>query len=677
MIPTGTPRPIRCRTFLPAIVLALVSWAGPPAQAQVVTRGPYLQLGTPTSIVVRWRTGTATDSRVWYGSQPGSLTSSVSSPTITTEHVMTLTGLLSFNLYYYAVGTGSQMLRGNDFEHFFVTSPPVGSTGARRIWVLGDSGTANAAAQSVRDAFLAFNGAVRTDLWLMLGDNAYPDGTDAQYQAAVFDMYPQVLRKSVLWPTLGNHDGHTADSATQTGPYYDIFTLPRSGEAGGLSSGTEAYYSFDFGDIHFICLESFETNRSPGGAMMTWLNMDLASTAQEWVIAFWHHPPYSKGSHNSDTEIELIEMRQNALPILEGHGVDLVLTGHSHSYERSFLIDGHYGLSTTFSSSNLVDGGDGRPSGSGAYHKPPGMAAHEGAVYAVAGSSGQTSGGALNHPAMFISLNVLGSMVLDVNGSRLDAVFLDSQGGIQDSFTILKAPPAPPTSLTAAAVSESRIDLSWTDASTDETAFAIERSLDGTTWAEVATVAANTTAHSDQGLSRLTTYSYRVKSRNASGDSAPSNVASATTLGFTDAVALGETLVAGTVTGSYLDTRSSDGVYESIQEVETKGRNRVNSLEEVWRFDVTAGNSVTLFLKAFMTQSRDGDSFAFAWSADGANYTGVLTVTRTSDDGTYQSASLPPALQGTVYIRAQDTNRQAGSRGKDTLRVDHMFIRSQ
>jgi hypothetical protein len=226
-------------------------------------------------------------------------------------------------------------------------------------------------------------------------------------------------------------------------------------------------------------------------------------------------------------------------------------------------------------------------------------------------------------------------------------------------------------------VSASRIDLSWTDASTDETAFAIERSLDGTTWGEVATVAANTTAYSDQGLSKLTTYSYRVKSRNASGDSAPSNVASATTLGFMDAVAQGETVVAGTVTGSYLDTRSADGVYESIQEVETKGKNRVNSLEEVWRFDVTAGTSVTLFLKAFMTQSRDGDNFAFAWSADGANYTNVLTVSRTSDDGTYQSASLPPGLQGTVYIRARDTNRQAGSRGKDTLLVDHLFIRSQ
>ena len=225
----------------------------------------------------------------------------------------------------------------------------------------------------------------------------------------------------------------------QTGPYYNIFTLPKAAEAGGLASGTEAYYSFDYANIHFICLESFETNRSATGPMLTWLRNDLASTAQPWIIAFFHHPPYSKGSHDSDTELELREMRQNALPILENAGVDLVLSGHSHSYERSFLIDGHYGTSGTFTSALKKDGGSGRVDGTGAYRKPTyGMAAHEGAVYAVAGSSGQATGGALNHPAMFLSLNSLGSLVLDVNGSRLDATFLDQAGVRRDYFTILK-----------------------------------------------------------------------------------------------------------------------------------------------------------------------------------------------------------------------------------------------
>jgi hypothetical protein len=273
----------------------------------------------------------------------------------------------------------------------------------------------------------------------MLGDNAYPWGTDIEYQAAVFEMYPTMLRKSALWPTFGNHDAISADSSTQSGPYYEIFSMPTQAEAGGMPSGTKAYYSFDYANLHFICLDSQGSSRLTTGAMMTWLRADLASTAQRWIIAFWHHPPYSKGSHDSDIESRLVEMRQNALPILEAGGVDLVLTGHSHSYERSFLLDGHYGLSITLTARMIRDSGDGRVGGTGPYRKPTsGPAPHEGAVYAVAGSSGQTSGGLLNHPAMFISLNRLGSMVLDVSGNRLDALFLRENGAIDDRFTVIK-----------------------------------------------------------------------------------------------------------------------------------------------------------------------------------------------------------------------------------------------
>jgi len=258
----------------------------------------------------------------------------------------------------------------------------------------------------------------------------------------VFDMYPEVLRKSVLWPTLGNHDGHSADSSTQTGPYYDIFTLPTNAEAGGLVSGTEAYYSFDYGNIHFICLDSHDTDRSPGSAMLSWLMLDLADTTQEWIIAFWHHPPYSKGSHNSDTESRLVQMRENALPILEAAGVDLVLSGHSHSYERSFLLNGHYGISTSLTPAMQVDAGNGRTDGDGAYKAVFNEAApYQGAVYITAGSSGKTSPGSLDHPVMVhASLQQLGSLVLDVNGNRLDATFVREDGNVDDTFTILKIP---------------------------------------------------------------------------------------------------------------------------------------------------------------------------------------------------------------------------------------------
>jgi hypothetical protein len=409
-----------------------------------VTRGPYLQMGTPTSAVVRWRTDTATDSRVRYGAAPESLTSIADGAGGVTDHTVTVTGLSPNTVYYYSVGTATETLAGGDATYFFRTHPIPGTSVPTRVWVLGDSGTANASAQAVRNAYTTFTGARATDVWLMLGDNAYSNGTDAEYQAAVFDTYPGYLKQAFLWPTLGNHDTAGSSNPPTSLPYYQIFNLPVNGEAGGTASGTEDYYSFDRGNIHFVCLDSMTSDRSATGPMATWLANDLAATTEEWLIAFWHHPPYSKGSHDSDTESQLVEMRQNMLPILEDYGVDLVLTGHSHSYERSFLLDGHYGASGTLAPSMIKDGGSGRPSGTGAYSKPTGgLAGHEGAVYAVAGSSGQASGGTLNHPAMFISLNNLGSMVLDVDGNQLDAKFLRETGAIADSFTIVKGTAAP------------------------------------------------------------------------------------------------------------------------------------------------------------------------------------------------------------------------------------------
>jgi hypothetical protein len=407
-----------------------------PDAVTTITRGPYLQSGSSSSVVVRWRTDENTDSVVAYGVDPTSVTNVVTAATITGEHQVRIEGLAANTRYYYAIGSSTAPLIGADDDHFFTTAPQTGAAVPTRIWVLGDSGTANDNARSVRDAYRSFTGSRGTDLWLMLGDNAYEDGTDDEYQRAVFETYPDTLRNAVLWPTLGNHDGHSADSATQTGPYYDIFTLPTAAEAGGVPSGTEAYYAFDYGNIHFVCLDSYDSNPDPDGAMMTWMENDLAATAQPWIVAFWHHPPYTKGSHDSDAEGRLVDMRELALPILEAYGVDLVLSGHSHSYERSMLLAGHYGASDTLTGAMTIDSGDGREGGDGVYEKPGSTA--EGAVYVVAGSSGKTSSAALDHPAMFISLLELGSVVLDVDDARLEATFLDDSGNVQDSFTIQK-----------------------------------------------------------------------------------------------------------------------------------------------------------------------------------------------------------------------------------------------
>ena len=431
--------------LLVSMILATVALPDT-ALAQTVSRGPYLQMGAPTGMTVRWRTNTATSSVVRYGLSANNLPFTAEVAGNRTEHEVALAGLTPATTYFYSVGNSGGPLAGGDADHKFITSPPAGTEQPTRIWVVGDSGTANGNARDVRDAYLTRTGQQYTNLFLMLGDNAYNDGTDNEYQAAVFDFFPTLLRQTPVWPTLGNHDGRSANSNNESGVYYDIFTLPRNGEIGGMRSGTEAYYSFDYANIHFIVLESFETDRSSNGAMMNWLRDDLQAHNQPWVIAFWHHPPYSKGSHDSDSETALVQMRQNALPILEAAGVDLVLGGHSHSYERSFLIDGHYGNSGSFNNAaNQVDGGDGRVSGDGAYEKPGDLIGdpNKGAVYVVAGSSGQISGGSLNHRAMRVNLNLLGSMILEVDGNTLDATFLDNNGADRDTFRIVKVPSAP------------------------------------------------------------------------------------------------------------------------------------------------------------------------------------------------------------------------------------------
>lgn len=401
-----------------------------------VTRGPYLMMAAPTGMTIRWRTSEATDTRVRYGLVAGALDQTATTPAYTTEHELRLTGLAPATRYYYAVGSSTGDLAG-DATCTFLTPPPAGTEMRSRLWILGDSGDP-LYSPSVRNGYVAYNGALDCDLWLMLGDNAYSSGTDAEYQAAVFNVFPTLLRRSPLWPTRGNHE---IEQVGGFNPYYDIFSMPTAAEAGGDSSHTEAWYSFDYANAHFICLDSQGSDRTPAGPMLTWLVRDLGHTSQPWVIAFWHHPPYSKGSHDSDTDTGGVQqaMRQNALPILEAAGVDLVLTGHSHSYERSCLLDEHYGLSTTLVDSMKVDPGNGRVLGTGAYVKPtPGRAPHEGAVYAVVGSSSRLGGGTLNHPVMIASLNVLGSLVLDLDGLRLDGAFIGTGGQVLDNFTLFK-----------------------------------------------------------------------------------------------------------------------------------------------------------------------------------------------------------------------------------------------
>ncbi|MEZ5001485.1 MAG: metallophosphoesterase [Chitinophagales bacterium] len=407
-------------------------------------RGPYLQTLTQSSVIVKWRTGLPIGSFVAYGSSPGSLTDTVYDATVTFDHEVTVGGLNTDTKYFYSIGNGDTTFAGGDADHFFITAPESDYTGLTRAWVLGDAGTANNNQRDVRDAYYNYVGTGKTDMILMLGDNAYDNGTDAEYQYAMFEgMYEDIIRQTVTWSCPGNHDIYSANSSTQTGPYYDIFTFPKAGEAGGLASGTEAYYSWDYGQIHFVSLDSDDSDRSTGGSMLTWLTNDLAATTKKWIVVIFHHPPYTKGSHDSDNTGDsggrMRDMREDVLPILESYGVDLVLSGHSHSYERSYFLNGHYDVSSTFNSSMQVDAGSGKLDVDCSYKKETtGPDAGKGAVYITAGSSGKVTGSLTAHPAMYAYLYQMGSVIVEIEESRMDVKFLNNTGNITDYFTIDK-----------------------------------------------------------------------------------------------------------------------------------------------------------------------------------------------------------------------------------------------
>ena len=416
-----------------------------------VMRGPYLQSATTNSVIIRWRTDVPTDSKVRFGSNLANLNQSALGYPFTTEHEVLITGLQPATTYYYTIGNSGQALTLPDNAIYFKTSPVEGTAEKFRFWVIGDAGMGNTDQRDVRDGFLMRNQGQHLDGWIMLGDNAYGsginDGTQQNYQDGVFEnMYETTLQNTVLWPSVGNHEYNNHIPFSPDPAYFDIFTLPVYGEAGGIPSGTEKYYSYNYGNIHFIVLDSYDVDRGSNGAMANWLIADLQQNTAEWTIAYWHHPPYTKGSHDSDNGLfldgELVEMRENILPIIEQYGVDLVLNGHSHSYERSFLIDGHYGYSNELIPSMILDNGFGGSNGDCPYEKNTTISkAHKGTIYAVVGCSGKLSGTSSGwpHPAMAYSIETrLGSMIMTVDHNRLDAEFVGIDGSITDYFSILK-----------------------------------------------------------------------------------------------------------------------------------------------------------------------------------------------------------------------------------------------
>jgi len=158
----------------------------------------------------------------------------------------------------------------------------------------------------------------------LLGDNAYPDGSAADY-ANCFDPPWHGLRGR-LRPVPGNHDYQTL----QAGGYFSYF---------GAAAGTpgQGWYSYDLGGWHVVALNS-ECDSvggcGPDSPQLAWLVADLAAHPATCALAYWHHPRFSSGPHGDDLQIDPLWRA------LAAAGADIVLTGHDHDYERFAPING-------------------------------------------------------------------------------------------------------------------------------------------------------------------------------------------------------------------------------------------------------------------------------------------------------------------------------------------------
>jgi hypothetical protein len=203
-----------------------------------------------------------------------------------------------------------------------------------RILAFGDSGNASPDQVAVRDAFMQRE----FDVFLHLGDMAYGSGRYTEFEEKVFTMYRDFLHGVPSFPTPGNHEYKTNDAE----PYLSVYYLF---EQALRSEDQERYYSFDYGNVHFVSLDSnghtifpiqVDFEAAIDDDMIDWLEDDLAASDAPWKIAFFHHPPFSLYEDRGDNAGVI----QHILPALQDGDVDLILVGHDHQYVRSFPIRG-------------------------------------------------------------------------------------------------------------------------------------------------------------------------------------------------------------------------------------------------------------------------------------------------------------------------------------------------
>lgn len=181
--------------------------------------------------------------------------------------------------------------------------------GSVRFAIIGDTGSGSKQQKEIAEMMLRYRQSFAFEFVLMLGDNLYGGESPNDYRKKFGDVYKKLLDDKIkFYATLGNHD-------TSNQRFFDNFNM----------NGNE-YYRFKKGDVAFYSLNSNYMDKR----QVKWLEDELSKDTSKWKICFFHHPPYSSGKkHGSNNELrEVVE------PIFLKHGVNVVLAGHEHFYER-------------------------------------------------------------------------------------------------------------------------------------------------------------------------------------------------------------------------------------------------------------------------------------------------------------------------------------------------------
>jgi len=289
---------------------------------------------------VNFRTVTAT-SRFFSRAETGLLTSYV-------QYQADLTGLTENTDYIYTVNLNGQNIIAVGETRFRTAGP-----GSFRFLVVGDSGWGDPLndGQGLVARRVALE---KPALLIHTGDLVYnPGGTYESYQRKYFNYFADTMSSVPFFPCPGNHDYEVANAV----PYVTIHSLPTDGVP---VPDRGRYYSFDWSNVHFVSIDSaVSLNRAvnSNGPMLRWLDNDLRSTRQFWRVVYFHHPPWATGNNQGD--VESAWGRTYLTPIFERNGVQLVICGHEHSYQRSVPIRNSSTVSSGIGTHYFTSGGGG------------------------------------------------------------------------------------------------------------------------------------------------------------------------------------------------------------------------------------------------------------------------------------------------------------------------------